>query len=346
MLCLTTRMAPAVPSTPEERLKSVLEVEVPGIILGPEVPRSDWAAMIQEIRGAQYFVPAIFAPSFEKSWKNGAKRSSPSLDAEDSTEAQFARDQVLDSLMRAEDLSIPYIILTPPRLAPQGPLSKLHQRHMEWAHKRNQLHTDLSSFPSREDPQRLPFERELIRLQAEYVRFVENWRKQIPPVSRRRNALLRNLDKILDEADRRQVSISLREGLDPETPCERHRLEEIFSIFDGAPLSMILDPVAAWLNMDMQGLNDVPAFTLTKECHGIILSDLDDLHREILIGEKGLHLWEQYHSEETPLSLPLHILDPHEGTLTAELRHCKERCRELGLDGLPPPEPGEPFKIF
>ncbi len=344
MLCLTTRMVPWDDGELEQRIRTLLDVQIPGIILSHEDPLDHWVFMVREIRGAKHAVPAATVPAPGKPFLPGQPHLLPHLDAIEESESRHALESVLHCLRHAEDLEIPSLILSPLTLPLSSQTQQLQRKHADWFQQRRAL---LKSIPKEDIDTIADIETRIRFLLEEYLRFFTQWQQTVAPLTHRKDGLLRNLEKILDEADRRGTQILLRESRDPSTPLQREDLSEVFERFSGAPLGHVLDPAAEAANRDMQGLEsaDVRESPL-QQAAGLLLSNLDDSFRETLPLSGILEPDLLFCSDGAPISCPLHILDPAPKTSLSDLANAVVDIRNGGLDGKPAPEPGEPWKLF
>lgn len=344
MLCLTTRWVPWADSQLDERLRMVLDTHIEGIILSVEDPLDHWPQIVREIIGAQHSIPAATAPVPEKPFLPGRPPRLPQLDGLDESESRAALDSVLQSLSCARDLGIPALILTPPRLPGGSALQDLNRRHQDWIQKRQECEKSITQ----EDLESTAAaETRIAQLRGEYQRFLKQWEKSVPPLEKRRDSLLRNLDKILDEADRTQIQILLRESRQPHTPLQRGDWDELMQRFAGAPMKPLLDPAAEAWNRELRGCEfDPPAPFPDQGSAGMILANVTATGEETL-PESGIFNPDLlFCNEGSPLQYPLHILDPAPGTAADLFPEASSYCRHKGFDGDPPPEPGEPWIIF
>ena len=344
MLCLTTRWVPWVDSQLDDRLRTILDSHIEGIILSSEDPLDHWPLIVREIIGAQHTIPAATAPVPEKPFLPGRPRRLPQLDGLDESESKAALVSVLQSLSCARDQGIPALILTPPRLPGGVPLRDLNRRHQEWTQKRKNCESSIT----RGDLESMAAaEAQVAHLRSEYHRFLGQWEKSLPPLEKRRDSFLRNLEKILDEADRFQIQILLRESRQPLTPLQRGDWAELMQRFAGAPMKPLLDPAAEAWNRELRGRElDPPAALPDQEAAGMILANMTTTGEECL-PETGVFDPDLLFSKDgSPLQYPIHILDPGPGTSADLLPETSSYCRQKGFDGDPPPEPGEPWILF
>ncbi|OUU22823.1 MAG: hypothetical protein CBC13_06935 [Planctomycetia bacterium TMED53] len=344
MLCLTTRLVPWAEESLERRLRTLLDTQIPGIILSQQDPLDHWAILGREITGAKFHLPAAILPTAAKPFLPGRPALLPHLDALDESESQHALESVLSGLEKAQDLEIPALILSAPEQRPGPVFDQLLVKHRGWFQQRRRL---LESVPKGDVEVAANVENRLLTLRGEYQRFFGEWKKSQPPVNRRLDSLLRNLDKILDAADRIGTQILLMESRHPLTPLGRDSLPETLQRFAGAPLSFLLDPTAESANRDLQGLDTIAALQPPdQEAAGILLGNYNASFEETLPLSGVLNPDLLFCKGSTPLSLPLHILDPAPGSSLDELQQTVIECRSRGFDGDPPPVAGEPWKIF
>ena len=344
MLCITTRWVPWTDENPQDRLRTILDLQIPGVVLSPEDPLDQWALLTREITGARHALPAATAPVPEKPFLPRQEKRIPRLDATDDSESKAARSVTLSALAHCRDLGIPALILTPSSLPPESDLQNLLDRHQRWQLERIRCESavdpgDVESAAAAE-----------IRIQQErqeYQRFLKVWQKQLLPLSQRRDSLFRNLDALLEEADRCEVTILIRESSQPWTPLARNEISAVFQTFSGAPIKPLLDPAAEAHCRNLCGDDQDPSRTpVDLNPAGLVLGDYDAVGAETLPGHGMYNPKSLFFSEDAPLTYPLHILDPATGTSADQISETVTHCRNLGIDGAPPPEPGEPWIIF
>ena len=344
MLCLTTRWVPWTDENPQDRLRTILDLNIPGILLSSEDPLDQWALLVREIQGARHTIPAATAPVPEKPFLPRQIRRLPRIDSVDDSEARAAVQSTVSALSHCRDLGIPALALTPPSLPHESDLPALLNRQQQWLQERLRCEKaitpgDVESSAGAEI--RIRQERE------EYQRFLKVWHKRLLPLPQRQDACFRFLDRILDEADRCDVVILLRESSQPWTPFSRSGLGEIFQTFSGAPMKSLLDPAAEAWSRELLA-NELEAVSPHPEPGpaGLILGDYDTEGRETLPGMGLFPPQSLFFDEEAALTCPLHILDPAPGVSPDQVLETVSECRNLGIDGAPPPEPGEPWIIF
>ena len=80
--------------------------------------------------------------------------------------------------------------------------------------------------------------------------------------------------------------------------------------------------------------------------HKSVSRERDPNYDTMTVDSSSCGLVRFFFGEEAAFSYPLHILDPAPGPNPGDFPETIELCRNPGIDGAPPPEPGEPWIIF
>ena len=158
------------------------------------------------------------------------------------------------------------------------------------------------------------------------------------------DALLRSLDPLLEQASRRGIRLALRETCHIGGIIDRSGFLEVYQVFHGAPLRLVADPAAATALSILQGHDQVPPLPEDQDLiEGCYLRDLSGTRPGALLGDGDLDLagsYDGYSDEST------RILEAPMGTAADRIAMVARTCRELGIDGAPPPVPGDPIPII
>ena len=344
MLCLTTRWVPWSDENPQDRLRTILDLDIPGIILSSEDPLDQWSMLAREITGSQHSLPAATAPVPEKPFLPRQSRRLPRLDAIEESEAKAARSVTLSALAHCRDLGIPALILTPSLLPQESDRASLLSRQQQW--QKEKFRCENAVTPG-DVESAAAAEIQISKERSDYQRFLKVWHKQLLPIHSRRDALFKNLDPLLNEADRCQVTLLIRESSDPWNPLARDEMAAVFQTFSGAPMRFLFDPAAESRSRDLLANElEAPSPLPDQDPAGMVLGDFNAGGEETLPGHGLYNPKSLFFSDEAAFSYPLHILDPAPGPNPGDFHETVELCRNLGIDGAPPPEPGEPWIIF
>ncbi|MDE0959692.1 MAG: hypothetical protein OSB09_02835 [Planctomycetota bacterium] len=338
MLSLSTSLLPESPLSLAEQVCWLLDGGIPGIVVGAEIDRERLAALVQEVDGAGHCVTALEAPRPHSSARNQHPRQRcPALSAIEEAERRLAVDSLLDALELADRYQIALVVVSPSHPGGHDPTADCHQLITE-----TQLKIDRAGSP--DDP----------ATAAQVKQWVDQQRQQLMRLTRpdgaaqqrqqkARDSMLRSLDTALERAAELGIALALRESDRIGGFTDRSGFLDLYQIFRGAPLRFMPDPAAAELLSTLLGLKTVTPLPEDLELiEGCYLRDRLDLSFANL-GDGDLDLSHQfgnYGAED------LRIIELSKGTTSQQVREVASLCRALGIDGSPPPQPGDPFPII
>jgi hypothetical protein len=343
LLSLSTALLPSSRLSLAEQVRWLLDGEIPGIVIGAEIERGQIAALVQEVDGAGHQVTALEAPrpgpsrAFDGAKQRQPRRCCPSLAALDQSERLAAQVSLLDALELADRHQLERVILSPADPGGHDPTAECQQVIDETQQK-----IDRSRSP--DDPQTA----------AQVVRWIDQQRQQLAALTRpdlaaqhrqqkSRDALLRSLDPALERASELGISMALRESDRIGGLPDRSGFLELYQIFHGAPLHWIADPAAAQSLAILQGRETVdPLAEDPARVAGCYLRDLLD-GSLVNLGDGQLDLHPQFSGFADD---DLRVIELSMGTTSQQVSEVASLCRSLGIDGAPPPQPGDPFPII
>ncbi|MEC9476884.1 MAG: hypothetical protein VX764_07610 [Planctomycetota bacterium] len=323
----------------EERVRRILDGDIPGLVLGQELGRREIPSWVQEARGAGHSITALEVPSSNSETTGSSNPSSfPDLFATDESERQLAAGSCLEAISCAQQHEISIVIVS--------------NRSSESCQQNRQQNMVLEQFQARKnrisgDPEDPENARWLQKLQQQQQSELNQlWRANAPHPKRqqqKQDALLRTLDAVLEEATRRQVRIGLRETADLEGLPHRSDYQQIAREFEGAPLGLVADPAAALALSRLTGKESSDPVPDPQQLIGVVLRDCLGARTDQVVGTGDLDLELEFGQLAADL---LRILEAPGETGADEIQLLGQFCRDRGIDGDPPPEPGEPFPII
>ncbi len=341
MLSLSTAMNHRYRGSLDDRIRAILDCGIPGVVICGEddlVELPDWK---REISGAGHTICAVEAPrTLSTGREDRPSRHTPSLVSLDTTERKQAVANTIETMAAAQAMEIPGVILIPPRIPDDGSAEKCRVKLAQVNEKIARLGAD-----AHRDP------RTAGQIET-WINEHRNWLNNTLRVDEAtgkqrqawRDALLRSLDSILEEADRRGITMTLRETDQLVGLPLRRQFQEIGDIFHGAPLQWLADPAAAECLSMLRGDEDVDP--LPGDPHviaGVLLRDRSGTVPGALLGQGEMDLLAAFSSFRDDA---LRIVEVAAGTTGDQIIEISALCRQLGIDGSPPPQPGDPFPII
>ena len=339
LLSLSTSLIPLQPLSLEARIRWILEGEIPGLVPGPELTSAEIPLLIREASGAGHSVTALIAPgSDSSSGDSDLRQPIPSLFAIEENERRHATQSCLQALAAAEQHEIGVVILSSTN-------NSAIDQHLDHEKVIEEIGAKKKSTAGETGDPKVARWHEKLQLEQQR-RLSDLTRKKAPHPDlqrKRQDSLLRSLDAILEQASRRQIQVALRETAEIDGLPQRNSYGEIDEIFRGAPLGLIADPAAAAVLALLRGQDSVPPLPEGQQLSGFILRDCIGTRSDVLLGDGDLDVEIQFGQSGADL---LRIVEAPPGTEPDRIRKLVRYCREKGLDGNPPPQPGNPFPII
>ncbi len=341
MLSLSTAMNHPSRGSLEDRIRTILDCGIPGVVICGDddlVELPDWK---REISAAGHTICAVEAPrSLSSGREDRLLRHTPSLASLDTTERKQAIANTIETMAAAQATDIPRLILVPPRIPDDGSAEKCRVKLAQVNEKIARLGAD-----AQRDPHKAG---QIETWLLEHRNWLKNTLRVDDATQKQRqawrDALLRSLDSILEEADRRGITMALRETGQMTGLPLRRQFEEIGEIFRGAPLQWLADPAAAECLSILRG--DEQVDPLPGDPHsiaGFLLRDRSGTVAGALPGQGEMDL----HDAFSPFrDDALRIIEVAAETTRDQIVEISALCRQLGIDGSPPPQPGDPFPII
>ncbi|HIO66461.1 MAG TPA: hypothetical protein EYN40_07205 [Planctomycetes bacterium] len=343
MLSLSTSLLRDPPQPFSDQVRSILDAGIPGVVVGAEIATDQVPALVREAKGAGYAMTALEAP---RPVASAAAKSQhprlrcPSLASGEETQRQLAEQSTLDAISLADRHEINVVIVSIGAVQPGDLIHRCEQVIADTDAKLDQL----EAVATRDPRQKLLAKRwtEQQQRQLRDLARPDEAMKQRRQVAL--DALLRSLDPLLEQASRRGIRLALRETCHIGGLIDRSGFLEVYQVFHGAPLRLVADPAAATALSILHGLDQVPPLPEDQDLiEGCYLRDLSGTRPGALLGDGDLDLagsYDGYSDEST------RILEAPMGTAADRIAMVARTCRELGIDGAPPPVPGDPIPII
>ncbi len=343
MLSLSTSLLRDPPQPFRDQVASLLDAGIPGVVVGAEVVTDQIPELVREVTGAGYSMTAVEAPrpvASAKTRRLHPRLRCPSLAAGEETQRQLAEQSTLDSISLADRHQIEVVIVSIPEVQRDDRVRRCEQVIAETRAKLDQL----APVATRDPQQKLLAKRWSVEQQSQLRDLARPDEAMRHHRQVALDALLKSLDPLLEQASRHGIRLALRETCHIGGLIDRSGFDEVYQVFRGAPLKLVADPAAATALSLLEGLDQVPPLPEDPDLiEGCYLRDLSRTRPGVLLGDGDLDLavsYDGYSDEST------RIIEAPMGTAADRIAMVARICRELGIDGTPPPVPGDPFPII
>lgn len=343
MLSVSTSLLRDPPQPFSDQVSSILDAGIPGVVVGAEIVTDQIPALVREVRGAGYSMTAMEAP---RPVASATVRSlhprlrCPSLASAEETQRQLAQRSTLETVSLADRHEIDVVIVSIPQVQRDDRIHRCEQVIADTGAKLDAL----GSVDTRDPRQKLLAK----RWSEEQQRQLRDLARPDEAMRHHRqvalDALLRSLDPLLERASRHGIRLALRETCHIGGLIDRSGFEEVYQVFRGAPLQLVADPAAATALSILEGLDQVPPLPEDPDLiEGCYLRDLSGTRPGALLGDGDLDLMVSYDGYSDASA---RIIEAPMGTAADRMAMVARTCRELGIDGAPPPLPGDPLPII